>query len=237
MLKMYRLIPDDMGYYLNDDPYRTSAKTYGITQLNSGLNPLVYNPDPTTKLAKLCGLLGRTTKVKEEDKPRVPEPTNYKKLAKYVVAHSIVLIIINVLTRYFICFTSTTEEQKAVAVWLFSFMVFMIYSMMVVFSMMARETKTKPEPKETLTEVKLVKQRRRIDHVVLTDFRIKIRARLEQRKSDSTWTTRSAAEDEKTKAEEASSSPNTPPLNILAKDQPPLPASICESIFDKYQHL
>ena len=47
---------------------------------------------------------------------------------------------------------------------------------------MARETKTKPEPKEILTEVKLVKQRRRIDHVVLTDFRIKIRARLEQQK-------------------------------------------------------
>ena len=124
-----------MAYYLNDDPYRTSAKTYGITQLNSGLNPIVYTPDPTTKLAKMCGLLGKTTKVKEEDKPRVPEPTNYKKLAKYVVVHSIVLIIINLLTRYFIC---NTEEQKTGAAWLFSFLIFMIYSMMVLLTMYAR---------------------------------------------------------------------------------------------------
>ena len=91
----------------------------------------MFTPDPTTKLAKLCGYLGRTTKVKEEDKPRVPEPTNYKKLAKYAVVHSIGLIIINLLTRYFICFISKTEEQKTGAAWLFSFLIFIIYSMMV----------------------------------------------------------------------------------------------------------
>ena len=135
---MYRLIPDDMASYLNDDPYRTSARTYGITQLSSGLNPLVYNPDPTTKLANLCEILGKTTKVKEEDKPRVPEPTNFKNVAKYVVVHSVVLIIINLLTRYFICFTNKSEEQKALTVWLFSFMVFMIYALVVLFSMYAR---------------------------------------------------------------------------------------------------
>ena len=105
-----------MADYLNDDLYRTSARTYGITQLSSGLNPLVYNPDPTTKLAKLCEILGKTTKVKEEDKPRVPEPTNYKKLAKYVVVHSIVLIIIILLMHYFLFFTNKTEEQAELGV-------------------------------------------------------------------------------------------------------------------------
>ena len=76
---------------------------------------------------------------------------------------------------------------------------------------------------------------------LLSKYPVLIRVKCVSYYSDSNWTTRSAAEDEKTKAEEASSSPNTPPntppLNILAKDQPPLPASICESIFDKYQHL
>ena len=47
---------------------------------------------------------------------------------------------------------------------------------------MARDTKTKPEPKEIVTDVKLVRQRRRVDNVVLTDFRIKIKARLEHPK-------------------------------------------------------
>ena len=47
---------------------------------------------------------------------------------------------------------------------------------------MVRDTKTKPEPKEIVTDVKLVRQRRRVDHVVLTDFRIKIKARLERQK-------------------------------------------------------
>ena len=47
---------------------------------------------------------------------------------------------------------------------------------------MARDTKTKPEPKEIVTDVKLVRQRRRVDHVVLTDFRIKIKARVEHQK-------------------------------------------------------
>ena len=51
-----------------------------------------------------------------------------------------------------------------------------------ILSRMARDTKTKPEPKEIVTDVKLVRQRRRIDHVVLTDFRIKIKARLEHKK-------------------------------------------------------
>ena len=122
------------AHYLNDDPYRTSARTYGITQLGSGLSPLVFNPDPTNKLAKLCGLLGRTTKVKEEDKPRVPEPTNYKKLAKYVVVHSIVLIIIILLMHYFLCFTNKTEEQKEVLL----FMVLMNFTTIVVFSIYVR---------------------------------------------------------------------------------------------------
>ena len=131
---MYCPIPDDMASYLNDDPYRTSARTYGITQLSSGLNPLVYNPDPTTKLAKLCGLLGKTTKVKEEDKSRVPEPTNYKKLAKELVVHSIVLIILILSTRYFLCFTIKTEKLKEVL----PSMVFMTYTLMLAFSMYAR---------------------------------------------------------------------------------------------------
>ena len=49
-------------------------------------------------------------------------------------------------------------------------------------SRMVRDTKTKPEPKEIVTDVKLVRQRRRVDHVVLTDFRIKIKTRLEHQK-------------------------------------------------------
>ena len=69
----------------------------------------------------------------DEDKPRVPEPTNYKKVAKY----SIVLIIINLLTCYIICFTDNTEDQKAVFT-LMIFMAFMVYTLMVVFSVYAR---------------------------------------------------------------------------------------------------
>ena len=107
-----------MAYYLKDDPYRTSARTYGITQLSSGLKPLVYNPDPTTKLDQLYGLLGKTTKVKEEDKPRIPEPTNYKKIAKCMLALSIVLIIMILPPFYFIRF--------------------MIYAQTLLFSMYAR---------------------------------------------------------------------------------------------------
>ena len=43
-----------------------------------------------------------------------------------------------------------------------------------------QENKTKPaERKEIVTGVRLVKLRRRVDNLVLTDFRIKIRARLE----------------------------------------------------------
>ena len=51
-----------------------------------------------------------------------------------------------------------------------------------ILSRMVRDTKTKPEPKEIVTDVKLVRQRRRVDNVVLTDFRIKIKARLEHPK-------------------------------------------------------
>ena len=52
----------------------------------------------------------------------------------------------------------------------------------IILSRMVRDTKTKPEPKEIVTDVKLVRQRRRVDHVVLTDFRIKIKTRLEHQK-------------------------------------------------------
>ena len=47
---------------------------------------------------------------------------------------------------------------------------------------LARDIKTSLEPKEIVTDVKLVRQRRRVDHVVLTDFRIKIKARLKHQK-------------------------------------------------------
>ena len=52
----------------------------------------------------------------------------------------------------------------------------------IILSRMLWDTKTKPEPKEIVADVKLVRQRRRVDHVVLTDFRIKIKARLEHPK-------------------------------------------------------
>ena len=131
---MYRLIPDDMAGYLNDDPYRTCARSYGITQLNNGLNHLVYNPDPTTKLAKLCGLIGKHTKVKEEENPREEEPTDYTKVAKYALAHCTVLFVIVLLIRYSFNFSSKTEDQKTVALWLFSFMAFTLYGMAAFFS-------------------------------------------------------------------------------------------------------
>ena len=51
-----------------------------------------------------------------------------------------------------------------------------------ILSRMIWDTKTNPDPKEIVTDVKLVRQRRRVDHVVLTDFRIKIKARLEHQK-------------------------------------------------------
>ena len=51
-----------------------------------------------------------------------------------------------------------------------------------ILSRMIWDTKTNPDPKEIVTDVKLVRQRRRVDHVVLTDFRIKIKARLEHKK-------------------------------------------------------
>ena len=118
------------AHYLNDDPYRTSARTYGIAQLSSCLNPEVYNPDPTTKLAKLCGLLGRTTKVKEEDKPTVPEPTNYMKVALALI----ILITVFLPMRHSISLTNKTEKQKVV----FTSISFMICSLMVAFYMYAR---------------------------------------------------------------------------------------------------
>ena len=71
--------------------------------------------------------------MEEDDKPRVPEPTNYKKLAKELVV-SVVLINIILPTRYFLYFADLTVEQKVVI----SFLVFMIYALMVAFFIFAR---------------------------------------------------------------------------------------------------
>ena len=130
---MYRLIPDDMACFINDDPYRTCARSYGITQLNNGRNHLVYTPDPSTSLANLCGFIAKHTKVKEEEKPREKEPTDFTKLTKYGLIHCTVFAVIVLVIRYYLKFSTKKEDQKTVALWLFSSMVFIIYCMASMF--------------------------------------------------------------------------------------------------------
>ena len=130
---MYRLIPDDMACFMNDDPYRTCARSYGITQLNSGANHLVFTPDPSTNLGTICGLISRHTKVKEKQKPREKEPTDIAKVTKYALIHCTVLAVIVRIAQYYLRFSTKTEDQKTVALWLFSCMGFLMYGVASMF--------------------------------------------------------------------------------------------------------
>ena len=118
-----------MACYLSDDPYRTSAKNYAITQLTKNINHLVYSPDPSTKLANICGIITRHTKVKEEEPKENKEPADFPKLAKYGMFHCFFLFAIFILLRFLLSYSGQNDEQRTVALWLFCSLGCMIYCM------------------------------------------------------------------------------------------------------------
>ena len=113
---MYRLIPDDMACYLNDDPYRTCAKNYGIARLSNNTNHLVYSPDPSTTLANICEIITKHTKVKKEEPPKEnKEPTDFLKLAKYAVFHCSIFFVLCLFLRYLLTYSGQNDDQRTVA--------------------------------------------------------------------------------------------------------------------------